>query len=79
MLTAFGSVIGMALAFVLGPGIEALVKQLVPLAPSESMLSISPRILLQTAALALGIGLFGGLYPAWRASRLQPAEALKAE
>jgi len=79
MLTALGSVIGMVLAFVLGPGIEALVKQLVPLAPSERMLSISPTILFQTTGLAVVIGLVGGLYPAWRASRLQPAEALKAE
>jgi putative ABC transport system permease protein len=29
--------------------------------------------------LALGLGLLGGLYPAWRASRLVPAAALRHE
>jgi putative ABC transport system permease protein len=79
ILTALGSLLGVALAFLLGPGIESLVRQLVPLAPAQSMLSISGAILLQTTGLALVIGLFGGFYPAWRASRLQPAEALKVE
>jgi putative ABC transport system permease protein len=30
-------------------------------------------------ALALGVGLVAGLYPAWRASRMQPVEALRYE
>jgi putative ABC transport system permease protein len=79
ILTALGSLIGVALAFLLGPGIESLVRQLIPLAPAQSMLSISGAILLQTTGLALVIGVIGSVYPAWRASRLQLAEALKAE
>jgi putative ABC transport system permease protein len=79
LLTGAGSIGGIVLALVLGPGIEDLVKQLVPLAPAERLLSPSAGILCQTAGLGVIVGVLGALFPAWRASRLQPAEALRAE
>jgi putative ABC transport system permease protein len=79
MLTIAGNIVGIVLALLLGPEIEGLVKELVPLAPVGRLFSTSPVILFQTAALATVVGVLGGFYPAWRASRLQPAEALKAE
>jgi putative ABC transport system permease protein len=39
--------------------------------------SVPPAVLGGGVALALAIGALGGLYPAWRASRLSPAEALR--
>lgn len=79
LLTGLGSLIGTGLALVGGHGIENLVKRWVPLAPAEPLLWPSGGIVLKTAALGLVIGLLGSVYPAWRASRLQPAEALKSE
>ena len=38
-----------------------------------------PRQIVQALALGLLLGVLGGLYPAWRASRLSPAEALRYE
>jgi putative ABC transport system permease protein len=79
LLTGAGSVAGIILALLIGSGIENVVKQFVPLAPVESLLSPTAAILFQSVALGAAVGVLGGLYPAWRASRLHPAEALKAE
>lgn len=40
---------------------------------------LSPALFLQALAVALVLGLVGGAYPAWRASRLTPAEAMRGE
>jgi ABC-type lipoprotein release transport system permease subunit len=44
-----------------------------------STANISPSLLLEALIMVMILGLAGGLYPAWRASRLQPVEALRYE
>jgi putative ABC transport system permease protein len=39
--------------------------------------SVPLSVLAGAVGLALAIGALGGVYPAWRASRLSPAEALR--
>lgn len=79
LLTGAGSVTGILLALAAGHGIESLVKPFVPLAPAGPLLSPTLPILFQSVLVGAVVGVLAGLYPAWRASRLQPAEALKAE
>ena len=57
----------------LGVGITLLAGQAFP-----DGLTISPVALLLAAAFAVAIGLTAGVYPALRASRLAPVDALRA-
>jgi len=79
LLTLSGAGLGAALALLLGPRMEALAKTWVPLAPGGSLLTISAESLLRCALLVLCVGALAAIYPAWRASRLQPAIATKSE
>jgi len=79
LLTSVGSLVGIVFALIAGRGIENVVKQFVPLAPAEPLLSMNATTLLQCVGTGVIAGVLAGLYPAWRASRFHPAEALKAE
>jgi putative ABC transport system permease protein len=78
LLSAAGCMVGIFLSLAVGGGIETLVKHFVPLAPAETFMSPTAPIVLQCVSLGVVVAVMGGLYPAWRASQLQPAEALKA-
>ncbi|MGQ0702439.1 MAG: ABC transporter permease [Gemmatimonadales bacterium] len=69
MITLMGGVIGLGL----GTGLTGLVAKMM-----QMPAAVTPEI----AALGLGtsvvVGFFAGLYPAWRASRIAPVEALRA-
>lgn len=79
LLTTVGSVLGLLLAVATGRLVENIVKQFVPLAPQESLMTLTGSVAIQCVLTGIGIGLFAGLYPAWQASRLQPAQALRVE
>ena len=79
LLTLLGALGGIAIAFAAGPWIEATAKGWLPLAPSGVLLSISSVAMIRCALLALSVGAVAALYPAWRASRLQPAIATRPE
>jgi len=40
---------------------------------------LTPELILLTLGAAVLLGALGSLYPAWRASRTRPAEAMKYE
>jgi ABC-type antimicrobial peptide transport system permease subunit len=61
------------LSAALGYGITLLAGQ-----AFESGLAVSPLGLILAAAFAIGLGLGAGVYPALKASRLSPVDAIRA-
>ena len=61
-------------------GLGALwILSIMPQTASVVSLSVSPDHLVESLLIAVGSGLVAGAYPAWRASRLSPVEALRYE
>jgi putative ABC transport system permease protein len=79
LLTGVGCGVGIMVALIGGSAVEDVVKQFVPFAPRAPVFAMSTMIVLQTALIGGAVAVIAGWYPAWRASRLQPAEALKGE
>jgi len=70
VLAAVGGLMGILLAL----GIGALVRATTPMP-----ITTPASAVLTALSLSTGVGLFFGIYPAVRASRLDPIEALRAE
>jgi len=73
-VSVIGGVIGVGLGWLL---LYLLSAQTVLLGGGTS--SINADLLIQAFSIVILLGLVGGLYPAWRASRMQPVEALQYE
>ncbi len=81
-LTGLGGLFGIGLGYLLGhalAGILNLVMKLGEDTPFRLTPALDSRILVLAVVTSLSVGVFFGLYPAIRASRMEPAEALRVE
>lgn len=74
-LSVIGGVIGIALAY----GISAIVRQIAANSGTPFSPVIGINAILLATIFSAAVGLFFGFYPAFRASSLAPAEALRSE
>ena len=70
MLSLFGGAIGVSIAYILAK----LVAVLTPVPTALPWLAVTAALLISAS-----VGLVSGVYPAWRAARLDPIEALRTE
>ena len=68
IVCSFGGLIGLAIAFAASFGVQ----QLMPT-------SITPTVVALAMGMAILTGLVAGFVPAWRAARMNPVDALRAE
>ncbi len=76
MICFVGALAGSALA-VIGAGlVEKAIKGMADLGLSGSIVHITPALVGYTVLVAVVLGFFAGLYPAWRAASMRPVEAI---
>lgn len=78
LLSLLGGVAGLVLAVVGARLIEGLIKRFLPLAPRGSVVALEPASFLLVMAFVAGIAIVAGFYPALRAARARPIEALRS-
>jgi ABC-type antimicrobial peptide transport system permease subunit len=74
LLSLLSGIVGL----LMGVGLAQLARR-APLVGALLQPVYEPRLFLQAMGMGLLLGMLGGLYPAWRAARLRPAEALRYE
>jgi putative ABC transport system permease protein len=75
MLSLSGGIVGVALGY----GIAALIGRIASLGGSPIQPIVDPASILMASLFSAVVGLFFGLYPANRAAKLEPVEALRSE
>lgn len=77
LLSMTGGLAGILLSVAGNDLITLFVRRIMPYAPAGTMAFFDPGIAAASLFFAVLVGICSGLYPAWKASRIQPIEAIK--
>ena len=79
MLCMVGGVIGVIMALILSRVTDVVMRRILPYAPGGGLVLIDSKLIVTTLVGIVCIGLLSGVYPAWRAGRIRPLEAIRGE
>jgi putative ABC transport system permease protein len=79
LLCAAGGVLGVALSLALSQATEWVIRSVLPYSPKGGLVLIDMNLIVFTLCAISVIGLLSGLYPAWKAGRIRPLEAIRGE
>jgi len=79
MLCTAGGILGVILAIVLARVTDIIMRRILPYAPEGGLVQINTKLIVGTIIGIICIGLLSGIYPAWRAGRIRPLEAIRGE
>jgi len=77
ILSVTGGLLGIIIATLGSKLIETFVRSVMPFVPSGNLISFDPLFALGSVLFIMVIGIGSGLYPAAKASKINPVEAIK--
>ena len=79
ILCSLGGICGIALSLLTARAAETAVRHFLPYTPNGDMIAVDLNIAAGAFGLIVIGGLLSGIYPAWRAARVRPLEAIRSE
>jgi putative ABC transport system permease protein len=79
ILCMSGGVLGIVLALILARVTDVIIRSVLPYAPGGGLVLIDTKLIAITLVSIMGIGFLSGIYPAWKAGKIRPLEAIRGD
>ncbi len=79
ILCSAGGLLGIGFSYVFSGVSEVAIRYFLPFAPNGKLILIDSQIALFAFISITLIGIVGGMYPAWRASKVRPLDSIRSE